>query len=544
MHIKKTTAVRTLAAMLAAVTLAGCTEIDYPDISSAQGEGTTAVQESSVPEANIVTESTAKEYKLNKSAFSYTLEAEKIPDTKLISDSKKYSGDGYITVGAYTQASFELDVSSTQFYDISISALSKEGGSITLTIDGEKQINSENGVYKRINGELYGAYNVVQSDTFESISLCPVYLTQGKHKVTLQTVKNTVSIDKITVKNTERASDKRYSDAGTWISGKDVNTERIALMDYFKRIYGKKTLTAQNVTPNTNTEIDTIVRNTGRFPAIRVSDLRYYTASGSKLVKSNIDIQLAQEWAKNGGIVSYTWYWYTPIGKTTFYLDESSFDVDSVMSDYEDLAVMNEESLALLLKDETISEECYAVLSDMDAVAKQLSVLKDSGVTVLFTPLPTDNAGWYWWEKNSKTYKWLWQTMHRRFDELYGLSNLLWVYTADVDPQMFPGDDYVDIIGCDVYDNTDTAHLAAMYATDALSLNKRMLALTECAKAPDPDIMARDNAVWLWAAPWNGKYLINEKGELTGDYMSVDELKKFYNHEATVTRDEIKTETE
>lgn len=81
-----------------------------------------------------------------------------------------------------------------------------------------------------------------------------------------------------------------------------------------------------------------------------------------------------------------------------------------MISDYEDLAVMNEESLALLLKDETISEECYAVLSDMDAVAKQLSVLKDSGVTVLFTPLPTDNAGWYWWEKNSKTYKWLWQT--------------------------------------------------------------------------------------------------------------------------------------
>ena len=81
--------------------------------------------------------------------------------------------------------------------------------------------------------------------------------------------------------------------------------------------------------------------------------------------------------------------------------------------------------------------------------------------------------------------------MHRRFDELYGLSNLLWIYTADIDPQMFPGDDYVDIVGCDVYDNTDTAHLAAMYATDSLTLNKRMLALTECAVYPDPDIMAR-----------------------------------------------------
>ena len=38
---------------------------------------------------------------------------------------------------------------------------------------------------------------------------------------------------------------------------------------------------------------------------------------------------------------------------------------------------------------------------------------------------------------------------------------------------------------------------------------------------------------------WNGKYLINESGELTGDYISVEQLKKFYNHEATVTRDEI-----
>lgn len=234
-----------------------------------------------------------------------------------------------------------------------------------------------------MNGELYGAYNIVQSDTFESHSLCPVYLTQGTHRITLQTVKNSVSLDKITVKNTEKAADKRYSQAGTWISGKDVNTDRIELMDYLKSIYGRKTLTAQAVTPNTNTEIDAIVKNTGRFPAIRASDLRYYTASGAKLVKNNTDIQLSQEWAKNGGIVSYTWYWYTPIGKTTLYRDESTFDIGAAVSGYEDLAVMNEESLAQLLEDETISEECYAVLSDMDAIAKQLSVLKDSGVTVL-----------------------------------------------------------------------------------------------------------------------------------------------------------------
>ena len=534
MHIRKLTALT-----LAVIMLAGCSEIDYSSVASDGSADTSSNGETSVPQASIVTENKTKEYKINKSNFSYVLEAEKTEGTKLISDDRKFSGEGYITVDAYKSVTFDMEVPSTQFYDIAINALSDDGGSITLIVDGDKQINSENGSYKRMNGELYGAYNIVQSDTFESHSLCPVYLTQGTHRITLQTVKNSVSLDKITVKNTEKAADKRYSQAGTWISGKDVNTDRIELMDYLKSIYGRKTLTAQAVTPNTNTEIDAIVKNTGRFPAIRASDLRYYTASGAKLVKNNTDIQLSQEWAKNGGIVSYTWYRYTPIGKTTFYREESTFDIGAAVSDYEDLAVMNEESLAQLLEDETISEECYAVLSDMDAIAKQLSVLKDSGVTVLFRPLPASSAGLYWWEKNSKTYKWLWQTMHRRFDELYGLSNLLWIYTADIDPQMFPGDDYVDIVGCDVYDNTDTAHLAAMYATDSLSLNKRMLALTECAVYPDPDIMARDNAMWLWTAMWNGKYLINESGDLTGDYISVEQLKKFYNHEATVTRDEI-----
>ena len=128
------------------------------------------------------------------------LEAEKTEGTKLISDDRKYSGEGYITVGAYKSVSFDMEVPSTQFYDIAITALSDDGGSITLIVDGDKQINSENGSYKRMNGELYGAYNIVQSDTFESHSLCPVYLTQGTHRITLQTVKNSVSLDRITVK--------------------------------------------------------------------------------------------------------------------------------------------------------------------------------------------------------------------------------------------------------------------------------------------------------------------------------------------------------
>ena len=538
MNIKRLTAIA-----LTAVLLCGCTEIDYSDYSgTASGTTTSSATDnvSSVPPADITTEYMTEKYENTSASYSYSLEAEKLPDTELISDNKKYSGDGYITLGAYAEVKFDIEVPSAQFYNIAVSAFSKEGGSISLTVDANGQTNSENGVYKRPKGDLYGAYNIIQGDVFETVSLCPVYLKKGKHSITLQTVKNSVSLDKITVKNTVRINDSRYTDVSGLISGKDFDTDRVELMQYFKDIYGKKTLTAQSVTPNTNAEIEAIAEVTGRLPAIRASDLRYYTSAGATLSGvDNTDISLAKKWAESGGIVSYTWYWYAPVGKATFYIDECDFDIDSAISDKEDLAVLNSESLSIMLSEEKISEECYALLSDMDAVARQLAVLKDSGVTVLFRPLPTDSSGWYWWEKDSETYKWLWQTMFRRFDELHGLSNLIWVYTADIDPVMYPGDDYVDIVGCDVYDNTDTAHAGAMLATDSLTLNKKMLALTECAKAPDPDIMARDNVMWLWTAPWNGRYLINEKGELTGDYISVNELRKLYNHELTITKDEI-----
>lgn len=199
MHIRKLTALT-----LAVIMLAGCSEIDYSSVASDNSADTSSNGETSVPQAIIVTENKTKEYKINKSNFSYVLEAEKTEGTKLISDDRKYSGEGYITVGAYKSVSFDMEVPSTQFYDIAITALSDDGGSITLIVDGDKQINSENGSYKRMNGELYGAYNIVQSDTFESHSLCPVYLTQGTHRITLQTVKNSVSLDRITVKNTEK----------------------------------------------------------------------------------------------------------------------------------------------------------------------------------------------------------------------------------------------------------------------------------------------------------------------------------------------------
>ena len=122
MNIKRLTALA-----LSAVLLCGCTEIDYSDYSSTVN-GTTASSTdnvSSVPPADITTEYMTEKYENTSASYSYSLEAEKLPDTELISDNKKYSGDGYITLGAYAEVKFDIEVPSAQFYNIAISAFSK-----------------------------------------------------------------------------------------------------------------------------------------------------------------------------------------------------------------------------------------------------------------------------------------------------------------------------------------------------------------------------------------------------------------------------------
>ena len=151
MHIRKLTALT-----LAVIMLAGCSEIDYSSVASDGSADTSSNGETSVPQASIVTENKTKEYKINKSNFSYVLEAEKTEGTKLISDDRKYSGEGYITVDAYKSVTFDMEVPSTQFYDIAINALSNDGGSITL--DGES-------IYDIPKKKLRGSIGIVLQDT-------------------------------------------------------------------------------------------------------------------------------------------------------------------------------------------------------------------------------------------------------------------------------------------------------------------------------------------------------------------------------------------
>ncbi len=80
-------------------------------------------------------------------------------------------------------------------------------------------------------------------------------------------------------------------------------------------------------------------------------------------------------------------------------------------------------------------------------------------VPVIFRPWHENTGSWFWWGAGNSTpeqYKDLWKRTRRIFDEK-GIDNVVWAYSPDRVPSpelyfvTYPGDEYVDILGSDIY---------------------------------------------------------------------------------------------
>lgn len=89
------------------------------------------------------------------------------------------------------------------------------------------------------------------------------------------------------------------------------------------------------------------------------------------------------------------------------------------------------------------------------------SLIDENGekIAVIFRPWHEHTGSWFWWGRDNCSvadYKALWATMRKHFDSR-GVDNVVWAYSPDrcSDAEMYmeryPGDEYVDIMGADVY---------------------------------------------------------------------------------------------
>lgn len=282
----------------------------------------------------------------------------------------------------------------------------------------------------------------------------------------------------------------------------DKNTKE--LYDYLLDNYGTHMLSCQQESTwmgSPDYEMNYIKKTTGKLPAMRGLD--FMNADFDGVVKR------AKEWHEKGGIVTICWH----TGIEGHGYNESLND----KPDFEKLLTEG-------------TPENKAMLENWDRAAAALTELRDAGVPVLWRPFHEFDGGWFWWgKKGGENFVKLWQMMHDRYTNKFGLTNLIWVlgYSGNVKSGWYPGDAYCDIIGSDTYDNSTNAK--AWKRLEKMGTGKPM-AFHECGNVPSAEKFTEDGCIWSWFMIWHTDHI---KGNDT------DNLTAVYNSELVITLDEL-----
>ena len=182
------------------------------------------------------------------------------------------------------------------------------------------------------------------------------------------------------------------------------------------------------------------------------------------------------------------------------------------------------------------------MILDIDNISSFMQKMEDEDVTVMWRPLHEASGGWFWWgASGAEDYKWLWKLLYERMVNYHCLDNLIWVWNGQ-DKEWYPGDDYCDIVALDIYSSNHDYGVspAAFTELSEWAGNRKLVTMSECATMPDPELVVRDNAYWLWFAVWNWDYIVkNGTTELSDAYTDYDMMKKVYDSEVMITRDEL-----
>ena len=124
------------------------------------------------------------------------------------------------------------------------------------------------------------------------------------------------------------------------------------------------------------------------------------------------------------------------------------------------------------------------------------------------------------------------------------LNNLIWVWNSQVgDWGWYPGDDVVDIVGTDIYpgQRVYTSQYPKYIESVEIPTERKIVTLSENGCLVDPELAVRDNAMWSYFGTWSGEFVVEDSTLIVYDdtYTDKEMLKKVYNHENVITRDEL-----
>lgn len=287
----------------------------------------------------------------------------------------------------------------------------------------------------------------------------------------------------------------------------DASPEARALLQFLYDISGKYTLTGQHNFPNVksrNTEF--AAKYLGRTPIIFGSDFGHAKPGDSNSYLARPDIvKEAIRQHQLGSIVALCWHAVPPTA------DEPITFMPLPNSDPKRLASVQGKLLDEQFRDVlTPGTELYRRwCAQVDVIAGYLKQLQDAHVPVLWRPYHEMNGDWFWWGGRTGQYSTaaLYRQMFERMVNYHHLNNLVWVWSMDRPSQpgrefakYFPGIEYVDVLGLDVYGSDFNPSYYEGLA--ALSQGKP-LALAEVGTPPAPEILLKQPR-WAYYMTWAG----------------------------------------
>jgi mannan endo-1,4-beta-mannosidase len=275
---------------------------------------------------------------------------------------------------------------------------------------------------------------------------------------------------------------------------KTASPEAKKLLAFIYSIKGKYIISGQhNFNHQLNLYSDSSYALTGKYPALWGSD---FILSGTSDLGQDIVNEAIKKW-QQGYIVTLMWHQGRPIDEPPYGWKES---VQGKLTD----AQWNE----LVTQGTALNKKW---LAQIDKIAGYLKQLQDAHVPVLWRPYHEMNGVWFWWgnKKGENGITKLWKMMYDRYTNYHHLNNLIWIWGAngirDI-PQdeaysykdYYPGANYVDVLGADVYhfdyEQKDYDELLQL-------AHGKLIALTEVGELPKPEILAAQPE-WAWFMVW------------------------------------------
>jgi mannan endo-1,4-beta-mannosidase len=439
-------------------------------------------------------------------------------EAELFGSNARLSADGYLE-GLESSSDyfvFTVNIPADGFYDLNF---------ISGGIGGPKDN------YISVNGERVGEVHVPEGDFTDSV-FERAFLYEGLNTISVERHWGWIRLKSLHITDSQPL-DPAIFEVSAKLINPDANETTRRLMSFLADAYGRVMLSGQYSDNGLFAgEAGVIFMTTDKRPAVLGLDMMDYTPSRVGRAADPKAIERAIEADEHGAIVTFCWHWNAP----SEYIGENHTWYRAFYTDHTDI------NLGKILSGED-PEGYELLLRDIDAISDKLKLLQEADVPILWRPLHEAAGEWFWWGASGPQAQIdLWILMYERMTYQHGLNNLIWLWNGQ-GAEWYPGDEYVDIIGEDIYAGEHAYASQINRFTEAVNYTTppKMVVLSENGTLIDPDLAFRDGAMWGFFATWGTEFVLQGRNiwRYSEQFTEEEMLLKVYNHERIITLDEL-----